>query len=228
MKFDLIVLDRADYIKSKIKKLIMVGGGDLLDDIYLGVHDLIASKELFSKNNHYVRNGQMHLIVNIRIVPPMNSNDNIPPQKTINQDPFDEVFKVMTSKADMITLRTSDGKELKAFKKLVAKKSIVLSRMFKTDMIEKSSGVVNIIDFSGKVMEELLKFIYVGKVDSIERIDMELYDAAKVYQIDGLQKICLMSITYRMNFFNLTEILIFADFHDEHDLYNLCLEQVYR
>lgn len=191
---------------------------------------LLTHEELFEEERRYVKDGKLHLVVVIEDMTPLLANMEAP--KTTDQGRFSEVFKVITAKTimntEMVTLRTADGVELKAFKNVLSKASIVFQKMFEHDMEEKSTGVVEVIDFSGKIMGELLKFVYGGNVHLTPDIDIELFNAAKVYQIEGLSDICLKSIKYRTTRYNVFEVLQIADTHDEKELYQFCLEIIAR
>lgn len=129
---------------------------------------------------------------------------------------------------DLVTLRTSDGVELKAFKNIISNGSVVFEKMFETDMVEKAECAVDVIDFSGEVMEELLRFMIIGKIQSIETVDIQLYKAATVYQVEDLQNVCLKSIENRISVNNFLEVLEFAYDHDVSEIFGRCCEFVGR
>lgn len=130
---------------------------------------------------------------------------------------------LVASDTQLVTLKTSDGVELKACKEVLAAHSTVFESMFKIDMEEAASDKVEIIDFSGRVMKELLKFLYYGKVsEDLEDFDVELYHAAKVYDIDGLPEICYESIYNNLNAENVFKIVSFANLYDLDFLFYKC------
>lgn len=141
------------------------------------------------------------------------------------KNPFDNTFNALTAAdADSVLLKTHDGMTLKACKQILGAHSSVFESMFEIDMQEASKKAVEIIDFSGSVMQELLRFIYSGEVRGIENIEVELYEAAKVYEIAELPELCLKSIVRSLTVANVFEIVVFADLHGVDDLFNECCE----
>lgn len=197
-----------------------------------GALKLLSHKALLKKRNRYIKDNKIHLIVIIKL---QSSNNNLDESMEssikIEEPQFDDVFIAITTDNDFddrITLQTADGLKLKALKTIITKKSPVFAAMFENDMVEKPRGVVEIIDFRRKVIAELLRCMYFGKVHSIKDFDMELYSAAKVYQIEGLGDICLMSIEARIDPSNVFKIVEFADVHDELELFDNCSEIICR
>lgn len=70
------------------------------------------------------------------------------------------------------------GKELKAHKAILAAHSPVFKAMFKCAMKEKSKSRVEIKDLTIDVAKEMLKFIYTGKIGSIDGFAEGLLQAA--------------------------------------------------
>lgn len=151
-------------------------------------------------------------------------------------------FNLMTSKANMdksITIRTNDGMEFDVIQDILSNSSPYLKAQFENDLLEKSKGVVNVIDFSGIVMEELVKFIYLRmptELNITKDIDIELYVAASMYQVPELCQICAEAIKSRIydnHQDDLIKILEFAvTFKDVkklpilNDIYNCCISHV--
>lgn len=227
--YDLMILDHVDVSKYRIGR---TENGKRLRNEWKcvnswGEDELISHKELFDKSNHFIKNGKMHFVVAIREDPKTSNVKSL--GENSYMDRFKELFKAMTSTdADTVNFLCEDGIQLKALKNVISKKSAVFQAMFQIDMEEKSEGSVNIIDFDSKVMEELLRFLYIGRVESIEEVDIQLYCAANVYMVEGLHEICLESLKSRLSPFNVFEIIEFAHLHEENDLYQHCLQMIYR
>lgn len=94
--------------------------------------------------------------------------------------------------------------------------------MFNIDMEEAASRSVDIIEFKGSVMRELLRFIYHGLVKNIEEVDVELLKAATVYQIEKLPEFCAESIVARLNYENVIEFVQLADLYNLEVLFDHC------
>lgn len=113
-------------------------------------------------------------------------------------------------------------------KSVLSEKSSVFKNMFAIDMEEAASQSVDIIDFSGAVMRELLRFIYFGNVRRLKQINIELYKAAHVYDIEDLHKICLASIQASLSRDNVLDVVLFADVYSHQDLFEECCEMISR
>lgn len=139
-----------------------------------------------------------------------------------DQDAVDAEMETETeSTNDIVILRTSDGGELQASCSVLSQNSIVFDRMFTNDMQEKANRCVDVKEFSAAAMRAFLSFINVGAVESLETIDMELYEVGDVYQVDKLKLLCSNSMVSRVtNSEHASEILQFAALHDE--LFDRC------
>lgn len=199
------------------------------------------SEILREKRNELCINGKVHLRFNLSAIDlteeqllelqkhekPLNgTNDDLKIVFTPNFSKSDSIFDVIKSYDSDVLINTDDGMVLKAHKSVLSMKSTVLQNMFTIDMEETASKSVDIIEFKGQVMEELLRFIYFGNVHNIEQVDVELFKAAKVYEIAELPEICLKSITASVNHENVIDIVQLADVHGLDELFQLCCGKI--
>lgn len=161
-------------------------------------------------------------------VPPLIGKVNLTIDFKPDHSISDNIFIKLTSSESDILIKTDDGMTLRANKAVLSEKSSVFQSMFSIDMEEAASQSVDIIEFKGPVMQELLRFIYFGNVHNIEQLNIELFKAAKVYEIAGLPEICLKSITAGVDFDNVVDIAQFADVYDLDHLFNDCCEKIQR
>jgi len=87
-----------------------------------------------------------------------------------------------SGKASDVDLIFGD-KHLKAHKAILIARSPIFAAMFEHDTIENRTGKVKIEDIDQETFEELLHYIYSGKIHKLDRFAMELYNAA--------DKVCL-------------------------------------
>ena len=106
-----------------------------------------------------------------------------------------------------------DGYGFKVHKNILAARSPVFAAMFKHDMKERNTGIVKIDDVSQDVMEEVLRFVYTGKVLNIDKMADDLLTAADKYQLDRLKAMCEKSLRKNLSIQNASDMLVFADFH---------------
>ena len=70
------------------------------------------------------------------------------------------------------------SQELKAHKAILAAGSPIFSAMFENDTVEQKRGVVEITDFDYDTMEQLLTFLYTGKIPPMETFAEQLLAAS--------------------------------------------------
>ena len=89
-----------------------------------------------------------------------------------------------------VNLVTSCEKVLKAHKCILSAVSPTFAAMFKHDMLENKSNIVNIPDVDNEVLKQMLRFIYIGQVENMETIASGLFIAADKYNIEDLKTKC--------------------------------------
>lgn len=201
---------------------------------------LLTSKVLKEKRNEFYPDGKLQL--NSKITAKyLSENDSDGSavsliealelnKKLSNKSPTSEdvIFEMITtlSESDVI-IKTDDGSTLKAHRSVLSQKSTVFKSMFTIDMEETANKSVDIIEFKGPVMRELIRFAYFGKVHNIDQVNVELFKAAKVYEIAGLPEICLKSIIdVGINLTNVINIVELSDIYDIHHLFNHCCKKI--
>lgn len=129
--------------------------------------------------------------------------------------------------SDLI-IKSSNKEEFRAHKIIVCARSEVLGRMFKNQMKENLTGILEINDRS-EVVKELIRFIYCGadETPKIIQCDIDLYSAAERYELEDLKKSCLTSIYMRLEVENALEIAGFAKLFNLESLYSCCLLMIY-
>jgi hypothetical protein len=55
-----------------------------------------------------------------------------------------------------------------------------------TNCIEAQTGIIEIRDITASVMEGLIQFMYIGKVENIDLISIDLFKAADKYKVEGI------------------------------------------
>ncbi|GFY57757.1 speckle-type POZ protein B [Trichonephila inaurata madagascariensis] len=132
-------------------------------------------------------------------------NDTGKPVDSLNND-MRILFK--SQRFCDITLRSADGKCIKAVKAILSARSVVFTAMFETDMREKKTGVIDISDVDYETLNLLLLFLHTDTLDNIHdhKIAVKLYIAADKYQILPLKVLCskhLSSVASPKNVFDI-------------------------
>lgn len=111
-----------------------------------------------------------------------------------------------------------DGKAFYAHKNILANGSKVFAAMFEHDMKENFQSTVEIQDIDYEVFQEVLRFVYAGKVNNIERIAENLFIAADKYALDELMAACATSLCDSLSVDNAVACLKFAEMYNVQDL----------
>lgn len=129
-----------------------------------------------------------------------------------------------------VTIATNDGMKFRGNRDFLSKKSPVFKSMFdeiEADKGETQNEIIEIKQFSGKVIMELLRFIFLAKVHDIDSINVDLYNAAKLYEIESLPALCLKSIVKCVNPENVIELVKFAVDEEFNELFLKCCEVIH-
>ncbi|KAJ8676301.1 hypothetical protein QAD02_012088 [Eretmocerus hayati] len=110
------------------------------------------------------------------------------------------------------------GKVFKAHRVILATASRVFAACFEHEMREKKDNVVEIDDIEPGVFEELLRFMYTGRVRDLESMAEQLLVAADKYELDSLQDLCGNVMCKSLSVDNAIKYLKFANMHNARDL----------
>lgn len=117
---------------------------------------------------------------------------------------------------------TVEGKKFKVHRAILANASQVFAKLFTAEMKEARSGECTVEDIKPAIFEQLLEFIYGGKLpDNLANVSMKLYEAAHYYEIEDLKEICLPHLFAMIETANPVELFKWAT---AYDIENLMLE----
>jgi speckle-type POZ protein len=105
------------------------------------------------------------------------------------------------------------GREFPAHKNILSARSQYFAAMFKHPMKENSTNQVKIEDIDPEVFDQLLRFIYTGRVplDKLETMAAELFIAADKYLLDELKMKCENYLLSQMSPDNCVILLLHGD-----------------
>jgi speckle-type POZ protein len=104
------------------------------------------------------------------------------------------------------------GRSFDAHKAILSSRSKVFAAMFVHETTEKLSNHVDIQDIHPDVFQEVLRFIYTGRVPP-EKMTASLLAAADKYLLEQLKLECETQLTHRMSAGNCLELLALVDPH---------------
>jgi speckle-type POZ protein len=85
--------------------------------------------------------------------------------------------------------------------------------MFEHQMLEGKNNRVIIEDVDEEVMSEVLRYIYTGKSNSIDRMPDALMAASDKYALERLKALCEEALCNNLDIENVADTLILADLH---------------
>ena len=181
-------------------------------------NDYIATRRnIIAKNSGFCQNDKLTIVCDITLATnqlsvTINKRDSylqIPECQLV-----DDIGAIFGNEDFCDVKLTVNGKDFYAHKIMLSARSSVFAAMFKHEMAEKIDNTINITDINHQVFEEVLRFIYTGKISSItDEIAAELLVAADKYELDRLKIICEVFIAKNLTKDNVTDILIVADTH---------------
>ena len=100
--------------------------------------------------------------------------------------------------------------------------SRVFRNMFLNPMEESVSNEIKIKDMDSEIFQELLSYMYAGKVKDLEEQAQEILIAANRYEIDGLKFICERMLYTKLTLENVINFMTFADKYNAIFLKDYC------
>ena len=116
-----------------------------------------------------------------------------------------------------VTIIISD-RRLQAHKLILSAHSPVFLAMFKNGMKENQDNAIKITDIKYEVFQELLRFIYTGKIENIDIVANDLLVAADKYVISELLIMCEQYLQSNLSLDNVIDMLVLADNHNANNL----------
>lgn len=107
----------------------------------------------------------------------------------------------------------AEGQAFPAHKAVLASRSPVFAAMFEYDMLENSENVVEIADVEPEALRELLRFVYSERVEGLDHMALDLFEAADKYALEELKLMCEDALYFGLSVENAVEVLVHADLH---------------
>lgn len=105
-----------------------------------------------------------------------------------------------------------------AQKAILSVRSPVFAAMFQSGMQESTQNRLTVDDIKPEVFKEMLRYVYVGKVERLKEMPHELLVAADKYALDRLRKICENHLLGHINKDTVLKTLALADLHHADEL----------
>ena len=109
-----------------------------------------------------------------------------------------------------IVLTSPSGRQVTAHKDILATRCPALYEIVEQKMKVNPNSPIE-MDERVEVLEELIRYLYMGKVSRLCSMVEEMFQASVKYKIDSLKIICEQEFVCKMNQNNAADLLIFAD-----------------
>ena len=153
----------------------------------------------------------MHYYVGEELVKslPKESIENIAEKRRLAElDDFEKLLKDNRFSDVKIVV---DKKKFFVHKGILAARSRYFPAMFESNMKEAEEVEIRITNISANILQEVLRFIYTGKIDVEMTMITDLLIVADMYGLDGLSAICEEAIMSNTNLENIESILTVID-----------------
>ena len=121
---------------------------------------------------------------------------------------------------------TCQGKEYKCHKNILAQRSSYFDAMLSHDMAESQNNEVELKDLESDTADDLLTYIYTGKVNGLGEKAADLLDVADKYGLPGLKEMSEAALCANMNIGNTLDMLVLADHYNASTLRSVGLKFV--
>ncbi|KAL7013865.1 hypothetical protein ACKWTF_015621 [Chironomus riparius] len=110
------------------------------------------------------------------------------------------------------------------FNQIDAKPSQIFRLLIESQMDEDKSDEIKISDVDSKIMLEIMRFIYTGKVNYLHKRAKDLLDAANKFNVVGLKEAFVKVMEKQLSIENVVEILELAYELKRNDLKENCID----
>lgn len=167
----------------------------------------ISIDSLFEPSNGYLKDDELYILCEYKVISDHESNQTI----TLNSQDLKNRVKILETlekqwdeqKYCDFELVAPCGRKLYAHKFILSARSPVFSVMLTSDMKEKHENSVKIENIRYEALEEILRFMYSGKVKKLNHeIVSDVLFAADYYQISHLKDVCKEFLLKKLNIEN--------------------------
>ncbi|KAJ1525826.1 hypothetical protein ONE63_009027 [Megalurothrips usitatus] len=128
--------------------------------------------------------------------------------------------------ADAVLVAEEDGREFRVHKAILGARSPVFAAMFEHDMAESKTSRVVIGDTGSDVLQQVLRYVYTGRVDHIRELGVELLAVSDRYALARLKALCEDELAASVRPDNCLDVLAMADLYGARQLREAALQCV--
>jgi len=183
---------------------------------YIKSRDLLASKDKYLQNDTLILQCDINLKIDTTTTSSTSHIDADQVSKCQLNDDLDNLFK--SGDFSDVSLCVGEHK-IAAHKNILAARSVVFRAMFENECLEAKSGTVHIKDMDFETIEEMLKYIYTGRLPILTMDNASgIFAAADKYCLEDLKQSCEVYLESSLSVDNCVNVLMLADLHSAHSL----------
>merc|ERR1719411_2546509 len=137
-----------------------------------------------------------------------------------------DLARVMEDEASSDLTICCKDKEIRVHKLILMARSPVFQAMLGSDMVEKSQGMIKIEDADMEVVRQMVRYMYIAKIEQDYTKVKELLVLANKYQVLELVNFCSSQIFESLSEDNALEIGMFGEMHNSEVLINRCAKYI--
>jgi hypothetical protein len=202
---------------------------------FLKIEDIFNEKNQYIDKNAtitfvmFVRNYSMrfiNLFIQLKIPFKMTLTEYDQDSSSSDDEKTPEVFKDAVASyfnndnCSDCSIVCSDSVHLPAHRFIIAVRCPAIHAL----LTESSSFQLAVNDFDSATMLEILRYIYTGKVQNLDKLLFQIFIAAKKYGLKELKVFCFSKLIKQMSQTNVFDTLILADQHNAKKLEKECLD----
>ncbi|XP_065203303.1 protein roadkill-like [Planococcus citri] len=177
--------------------------------------------------NELLPEGELRIYFKIAyIIDTITLSNHFPLELVDGSNPVHDFEKLFNDDDSSDVIIDVNGKKYPAHKIILAARSPVFKAMFKHDMKESRQNCVEIKDTDEKIFQEILRYIYTGKVENLNDIALELVLVAEKYDLAPLKNACLSALGALLSVETVVKILVLADLNDAQCLKAQAIEYI--
>ena len=196
----------------------------------------IKFDELIEDSDNLLPDGHLTLLCKLEVFGqdklyggPMNCSNKTNTNDECKMQVINDLDSLFTKKSFSDLEIKCDEEVFHCHQNILSARCPVFLAMFQTDMVKNYSKTVIISDVKKEVFSEMLRFIYTGRVssvDSLKELAKDLLVAANKYQLDLLKRLCEDELGSTLEESNCLELFVFGDIHQASKLKMAALESV--
>ena len=186
----------------------------MIPTVGYGFPEFISRIELFSHTNDLLPNDKLTICCQVKNVSGC-PGDSKQAQLQVAIDLEQILDEPTLSDVTFVV----NGRNFQAHRIILAARSPVFGALFQNEFREmKIKSTVDIVDIDADVFEELLRFVYTGRVNQLEQLAEHLLFASNKYDMRELKTMCEDELSRRLSVENAARTLILSDLHSSRRL----------